>query len=240
MQIKDSVALVTGANRGIGRAFVGALLAGGARRVYASARTVASLDAVVRLDARVTAVQLDVTNAAEAQAAAALAKDVTLLVNNAGTLNAGTLTDVPVASVRADMETNYFGTLSVVNAFAPVIEKNGGGAIVNILSVVSFASMPGIAAYNASKAAEWSLTQSFRAGLGARGIAVHGVFPGPVDTDMARGFDMAKTPPAEIAKATLAGIEKGEEDIFPDAMSQQVYGAWTQDHKAVERQFAAM
>ena len=240
MQIKDSVAFVTGANRGIGRAFVDALLERGAKRVYAAARDLSSLDPVVGLDpTRVRAVKLDVTSIAEAQAAAALGKDVTLLINNAAVLATGGLTDLPVAAVRDNMETNFYGVLNVTTAFIPVLERHGG-AVVNILTLLSMVSLPGLAAYNASKAAGWSLTQSFRADLAKRGIAVHGVFPGAVDTDMARSLTIPKTPAIEVARATLAGVEAGDEDIYPDPMSKEVYSAWRRDHKAVERQFAAM
>ena len=240
MQIKESVALVTGANRGIGRAFVDALLERGARRIYAAARDLASLDAVVRLDPkRIHALKLDVTNAEDARAAAAQAKDLTLLINNAAVLSAGGLADISVNAVRGDMETNFFGLLNVITTFVPVLERNEGG-IVNILTLLSLASMPGVASYNASKAAGWSLTQSFRADLAKRGIRVHGVFPGLVDTDMARSFQNAKAPAIDVARATLAGIEANEEDIYPDPMAQQVYAAWREDHKAVERQFAGV
>jgi len=240
MQIKDSVALVTGANRGIGRAFVDALLERGASRIYAAARDVASLDAVVRLDpTRIRTLKLDITSAEDARAAAAQAKDLTLLINNAAELALGRFTDIPVEAVRGNMETNFFGLLNVITAFVPALERNGG-SIVNILTLLSLASMPGVAAYNASKAAGWSLTQSLRAELGARGIRVHGVFPGAVDTEMARSFEIPKPPAIDVARATLAGVDADEEDIYPDAMSQQVYAAWRADHKAVERQFAAM
>jgi NAD(P)-dependent dehydrogenase (short-subunit alcohol dehydrogenase family) len=240
MQIKNSVALVTGANRGIGRAFVDALLERGASRIYAAARDLASLDAVIRLDPkRIRTLKLDVTSTDDARAAAAQAKDLTLLINNAAVLSTGALTDIPVAAVRGDMETNFFGLLNVITAFVPVLERSEG-AIVNILTLLSLASMPGVAAYNASKAAGWSLTQSFRADLGRRGIRVHGVFPGAVDTEMARSFEIPKTPAIDVARATLAGVEANEEDIYPDPMAQQMYAAWRQDHKAVERQFAAM
>src|SRR5215217_7887829 len=212
MQIKDSVALVTGANRGIGRAFVEALLERGASRIYAAARDLASLDAVVRLDPkRIRALKVDVTSAEDARAAAAEAKDVTLLINNAAVLATGGLTDIPVDAVRGNMETNFFGLLNVITAFAPVLERSGG-SIVNILTLLSLASMPGVAAYNASKAAGWSLTQSFRADLAKRGIRVHGVFPGAVDTEMARSFEIPKTRAIDVARATLAGIEANEED----------------------------
>jgi NAD(P)-dependent dehydrogenase (short-subunit alcohol dehydrogenase family) len=239
MQIKDSVALVTGANRGVGRAFVEALLERGVARVYATARNLATLDALGRQDSRVRTLALDVTREADAREAAAIAADVSLLINNAGVLSLGRLADVPVDALRGDLETNVIGTLRVTNAFAPVLERHRG-AVVNMLTIVALASMPGLAAYNASKAAALSLTQSFRSDLGRRGVAVHGVFPGAVDTDMIRAFDMPKTPPIDVARATLAGVEAGDEDIFPDAMSRQLYAAWRSDPKAVERQFAAM
>jgi NAD(P)-dependent dehydrogenase (short-subunit alcohol dehydrogenase family) len=241
MQIRDRVILVTGANRGIGRAFVQELLAAGARTVYAAARRRADLDPVVALDPqRVRPVVLDITDAAQVAAATQAAGEVSVLINNAGAAAFGTALTVDEAAARRDMEVNYFGTLAMVRAFAPVIERNGGGAIINLLSVVSLASMPGIAVYNASKAAAWSLTQALRADLAPRGISVHGVFPGPVDTDMAKDIPFDKTAPAEVARITLAGIESGVEDIFPDPMAQGVYAAWTADHKAVERQFATM
>jgi len=240
MQIKDSVAFVTGANRGIGRAFVDALLERGARRVYAAARDLSSLDAVVSLDPpRVRPVKLDVTSVADAQAAATLAKDVTLLINNAAVLATGRVADLPVAALRDNMETNFYGLLNVTTAFIPALERHGG-ALVNILTLLSMVSLPNVAAYNASKAAGWSLTQSFRADLAKRGIAVHGVFPGAVDTDMARTLTIPKTSAIDVARATLAGVDAGDEDIYPDPMAKEVYSAWRRDHKAVERQFAAM
>jgi len=240
MQIKDSVALVTGGNRGIGRAFVDALLERGASRVYATARNLASLEAVARLDSRrVRTIKLDVKNPADAEAAARQAPDVNLLINNAAVLTMGPLADVPLDAVRENMETNFFGTLNVINAFIPVLEQRRG-AIVNMLTLVALASVPALAAYNASKAAGLSLTQSFRADLGKRGIAVHGIFPGAVDTDMARPLRMPKTPAIEVARATLVGVEAGDEDIFPDPMARQIYSAWREDHKAVERQLATM
>jgi NAD(P)-dependent dehydrogenase (short-subunit alcohol dehydrogenase family) len=239
MHIKDSVALVTGANRGIGRAFVDALLEQGARRVYATARDLASVEPLAQIDRRVTVMKLDVKSAADARAAAANASDVSLLINNAGVLTLGGLAQVSLDAVRDTMETNFIGTLNVTNAFIPGLEQRRG-TIVNMLTLVALASMPGLAAYNASKAAALSLTQSFRADLGKRGITVHAVFPGAVDTDMIRHFQMPKTPAIDVARTTLRGIEVGEEDIFPDPMSQHLYAAWREDHKAVERQFAAM
>jgi NAD(P)-dependent dehydrogenase (short-subunit alcohol dehydrogenase family) len=230
----------SGANRGIGLAVVEQLLARGARRVYATARTPATLSKATDLDpTRVVPLQLDFTARHQVAAAAARATDVTLLINNAGVLSFDSVLRLAPELVAQNMDTNYYGTLQMVRAFVPVLEANGG-AIVNVLTLVALASMPGLGAYNASKAAAWSLTQSIRADLGAKGIAVYGVFPGAVDTDMLRDVAMSKTSPQVVARAMLDGVEAGTEDIFPDPMSQQVYAAWWQDHKAVERQFAAM
>ncbi|MBZ5541448.1 MAG: SDR family oxidoreductase [Acidobacteriia bacterium] len=241
MKTQLSIALVTGANRGIGRAFVEALLERGVNRVYAAARKLTDLEPVVAIDRkRVLPLKIDITSLAEINAAAEKACDVNLLINNAGIADFGSLLDAPGESIRRNMETNYFGTLHAIRSFAPVIEKNGGGAIVNLLTIVALASMPGLGVYNASKAAAWSMTQSLRADLRKRKIRVYGVFPGPVDTDMIRGVDMPKTSATDVARAVLSGIENGDEDIFPDPMAKQMYAAWKQDHKAVERQFGSM
>lgn len=241
MNIENSVVLVTGANRGIGRALVEALLQRSAARVYATARRLADLTPVVALDRkRVVAVQMDVTKPYEIDAAAALAKDVNLLINNAGVLDFGSVLEVPAAALQRAMDTNYYGMLHTTRAFAPSIDANGGGAVVNILTLVALASMPRIGAYNASKAAAWSMTQALRADLAGRGIQVFGVFPGPVDTEMARGIELPKASASDVADSIVEGIEAGTEDIFPDPMSQQIYSAWKVDHKAVERQFASM
>lgn len=177
MKIKDSVALVTGANRGLGRAFAAALLAGGARKVYAAARDPASVTL-----AGVTPVKLDVTNAQQAAALARELGDVSLLINNAGILRGtGLLEAGSVEAARAEMETHFFGPLQLSQAFAPVLARNGGGAILNVLSVLSWISMPGVSTYCASKAAEWSLTNGLRNELRAQGPArgLHGHRHGP-------------------------------------------------------------
>ncbi len=241
MQISSVVALVTGANRGIGRSLVKALLDGGASKVYAGARDIASLATVVDFDPlRVVPLQLDVTDRALVAELATLAPDVQLLINNAGTLDFGSALDISIEAIERNFSVNFYGPLLTARALSPVIERNGGGAIVNIASVVSLASMPALAGYNASKAALWNLSQSLRGSLAGRNIAVHTVFPGPIDTDMAAEITFAKTSPADAAAAIVAGVAAGEEDIFPDPMAVQVYGGWKQDHKAVERQFAAM
>lgn len=240
MKIQNAIALVTGANRGIGFAFVNALLQAGAKKVYATARDINSLKTVTALDDRVIPLQVDITDQNLVNTLPAKAPDVNLLINNAGVLTFGNILDVPTEAIANQFNTNFYGSLNMSRAFVPVIEHNNGGAIVNVLTVVAFASMPGLAAYNASKAASWSMTQSLRASVAEKGISVHAVFPGPVDTDMAAEIEFDKTSPTDIATAVLSGIEAEQEDIFPDPMSTQVYAAWKQDHKAIEKQFATM
>src|SRR5262249_27491564 len=241
MQIQNSTVLVTGANRGIGRALVQALLSAGAEKIYAGARDTSKLDGTLSFDhARVLPLKLDVTSAVSIEAAPRSASDVTLLVNNAGVIDFGGILDTPLDKIERNIKTNFYGALAMARAFAPVIEENGGGAIVNILTVAALASMPGLSVYNASKAAAWSMTQSLRADLSSKGIEVYAVFPRPVDTDMAASVDMAKTSPAEVASNVIAGIGEGHQDIFPDAMSRQFYIFWYQDHKAPEKEFSVI
>ena len=241
MDIRKATALVTGANRGIGRELVRALLDAGVKKVYAAARDPNSLATTLAFDrVRVVGLKVDVTDRKRVAALPQEAGDVNLLVNNAGVLDFGGILEAPLEAVTRNFETNFYGTLLMARAFAPAIERNGGGAIVNVLTLVALASMPGLAVYNASKAAAWSMTQSLRASLAGKGIAVHGVFPGAVDTDMLKGVEMPKTSPADVARAVVAGVAENREDIFPDPMSTQLYAAWRQDHKAVEKQFATM
>lgn len=241
LRIGDSVAVVTGANRGIGLAFVRELLDRGVRRVYAAGRDTTALGHVVALDrARVIALQLDLLDPKQIARAAAETGPISLLINNAGVAAFGSILNGTPGLVERDMRTNYFGTLNVIRAFVPQIEKSGGGAIVNLLSVVSLANMPALGGYSASKAASWSMTQAVRAELAKKNIRVHAVFPGPVDTDMAKGIDMPKTAPQDVARAVLDGVESGQDDIAPDSMSRDVHGAWLKDPKGVERQFGAM
>jgi NAD(P)-dependent dehydrogenase (short-subunit alcohol dehydrogenase family) len=241
MKIQSTVALVTGANRGIGRAVVEALLEAGAAKVYAAGRSLQSLAPVVALDpARIVPLTLDVADRAAIAGLGERAPDVRLLINNAGVLEFGSALDVPLDAIERNFTVNFYGPLLTTRALAPVIARNGGGSIANMASIVALASMPGLAGYNASKAALWSLSQSQRGTLAAQGISVHTVFPGPVDTEMAAEITFPKTSAAEVARAVVKGIEGGVEDIFPDAMSAGVYEAWRADHKAIERQFAAL
>jgi NAD(P)-dependent dehydrogenase (short-subunit alcohol dehydrogenase family) len=239
VRVNTSAALVTGANRGIGRAIVEALLARGPRKVYAAARSTDTLADLVG-DPRVVPVQLDITDAAQIQAAAAVAGEVTLLVNNGGSLAFADLLAGDLADIRSDLDTNYLGTLAVTRVFVPVLERNGGGAIVNLLSLVALGAVPGMGGYSVSKAATTSMTQAVRAQVADKGITVHGVFPGAVDTDMIRAFEIPKTSPADVAHAILDGVEAGEEDIFPDPMSRDGHKLWRDDPKALERQMASI
>jgi len=242
--LSGKTALVTGANRGIGEAIVDALVAAGVKKVYAAARTVSTVAPLVaRHGARVTPLELDVTNPAQIAAAAATATDVDLLVNNAGIVGflGGEFTDPNwIEGGRQEMEVNFFGTFAVTQAFAPILAKNGGGAIANLNSVVSFVSLPIVAAYSASKAATHSLTQVTRAMLRGQNTQVFGVYPGPIDTKMAERLTLEKTSAADAGRAIVAGIIAGDEEIFPDKMSQGVGPAYFADPKALEREFGGV
>lgn len=231
--LASSIPFVTGSNRGLGRALVDDLLARGARRVYAASR-----DAVAHPDPRVVPIRLDVTDAAQVRAAAAAAPDVTLLVNNAGSLASFSLLDGERDGLARDLAVNFYGPLDVARALLPALARAPGAAIVNVLSVASMANMPALGGYSASKAAAWSLTQALRAELRARAIRVHAAFPGPIDTDMIRAMAMPKTSPVEVARAILDGVERGDDDIAPDPMAREVVGTFVRDPRALERQFA--
>jgi|SRR5436190_5171206 len=241
--IAGRVALVTGANRGIGEAVVEALLAAGAAKVYATARQLDDLKTLVaRHGGRAVALRLDVTDAEQVRAAVEAAPDVELLVNNAGVAGhfGGAFTDPEwITAGRREMEVNFFGTFTVTQAFAPVLAKNGGGAIANVASVASLVSFPVLAAYSASKAAMHSLTQATRAMLKDQGTAVYGIYPGPIDTRMAEGLPMEKTSPSTAAQGIVAGIEAGNEEIFPDPMSRDFGSGFFADPKGLERQLAS-
>jgi len=240
MDIKNSVAFVTGANRGIGRAFVDGLLAAGAAKVYASARDVAKLAALAS-DPRVVPVSLDVSDAGQILDVAAKHDDVTLLVNNAGVAAfQGLIAADDISAARNEMEINYFGTLNMARAFAPVLAKNGGGALVNLASIASYVNFPVLGSYSASKAAVHSLTQGIRAELNAQGTQVLGVYPGPIDTDMAENFPMDKTPPADVVRSVLDAVESGDEDVYPDPVAVEMHAGILGDPKAVERQVGEM
>ncbi|MBL4907154.1 MAG: SDR family oxidoreductase [Sneathiella sp.] len=241
-RIEGKTALVTGANRGIGRVFVEELLAAGAAKIYASARKKENLAELVELGkGRVVALELDVTNADTIQSLANTHTDVDLLINNAGVAAfVGLIAAKSNDPARDEMETNYFGSLNMIRAFAPVLGANGGGAIVNLSSIAGHVNFPALGTYSASKAAVHSLTQGVRAELAAQGTLVVGVYPGPVDTDMAASFPMDKTPPKTVVKAILAAVESGQEDVYPDPMAVEMHTALMGDPKAVEKQVSEM
>lgn len=241
MKIAGAVALVTGSNRGIGRAFVKVLLATGAKKVYAGARDVKGVEDLVKSNpGKVEALALDVTDDAQIAAAARKCTDVTLLVNNAGVnRKKGLIAASNLEDARLEMRTNYFGPLQMCRAFAPVLEANGGGAIVSMLSILSRVSLPAMGSLCASKAAALSMCQSVRAELSKQGTLVVGIMPGAVDTDMARDFPGPKDDPADVAKAALLAVEQGVEDVYPGGMAQGVSAGLAKDPKAVEKEFAA-
>jgi NAD(P)-dependent dehydrogenase (short-subunit alcohol dehydrogenase family) len=218
MKIRDSVAFVTGANRGLGLAFVQELLTRGARKVYAAARQPERimLDGVER-------VLLDVTKPDTITAAASNYPDVNLLINNAGiSLWTGFLSPDAVEAARSEMETNYFGPLLLSRAFAPILAKNGGGAIVNLLSLLSWVAVPKAGTYCASKAAAWALTNWLRTGLHEQGTQVLGVHAGPIDTDMASELTLPKVKPVEVVGQVLSALEAGQDEVLADEITRQV------------------
>lgn len=218
MQIKNSVVLVTGANRGLGQAFVNALQQAGAAKIYAAARDPSSI--TLR---GVVPIQLDVTNAADVAAASARCTDVTLLINNAGIYrNTAFLAPGSSEAARAELETNFFGPLALSLAFAPILKANGGGAIVNVLSVLSWLNISAGATYSASKSAAWSLTNGLRGELRTQGTQVVGVHVGFMDTDMAAGVNMPKADPLDVARQTLVAVAEGKDEVLADGLSRNV------------------
>ncbi|WP_428000930.1 SDR family oxidoreductase [Acidovorax sp.] len=219
MKIENAVVLITGANRGIGLAFARELLARGARKVYAGARDPASITP----QAGVQALRLDVNHPGEVAAAAALAQDVTLVINNAGIAQpGGFLAPDSEELARRIFETNFFGVLRVSQAFAPILAANGGGALLNVLSVASWVNGGELAAYSASKSAAWSLTNALRNELAGQKTQVLGLHMAYVDTDLTRGFDVPKTSPEQIVKRALNGLESGLDEVLADELTQHV------------------
>lgn len=241
MRIEGSRVLITGANRGLGAALVESILTKSPSCIYAAGRNVDQLQLLVdRFGDVVIPIELDITNNNNLQAVKDVADDINLLINNAGVFSNGNILEAPIDDIRRDMEVNYFSTLDVIRAFVPILEKNHQSAVVNILSISALANVPEIGGYSASKAAGQSLTQSIRSQLLKKSINVHGVFPGPIDTDMTSEMHMPKASPIDVAAAILMGIEADEEDIFPDSMSKQGGRSWRNDPKTLERQLAAM
>jgi NAD(P)-dependent dehydrogenase (short-subunit alcohol dehydrogenase family) len=241
MQIKDSVALVTGANGGIGRQFVDALRTGEAVKIYVCARNPEKVATLVSLDPKkIVAVELDVTDEQSVNAASQQCQDVNLLINNAGTsLNQGTIAAPNLDAARAEMEVNYFGMLSMCRAFAPILKKNGGGAIVNMVSLLARAHLPFSGTYSASKAATLSMTQGVRAELTSQGTLVVAVMPGTVDTDLAKDWPEPKVSPSEVVKVALQAVIDEVEDVYPGQQATEVAAQLLSDPKGVEKYMAS-
>ncbi|HXS06782.1 MAG TPA: SDR family oxidoreductase [Rhizomicrobium sp.] len=236
MDIRNKTVLITGANRGIGAALVRALLKAGAAKIYTGARNPAALPDFA--DTRVTPLALDVTKPVQVSAAAQKAGDIDALINNAGVMHSADLFTVSPADLAVDMDVNFYGAVRMMQEFAPVLEKRGGGLIANVASVVSLASVPAIAGYCASKAALFSATQAARTALKPKNIRVVGIFPGPIDTDLAKNLTLDKATPDHAAEEIVKGIIAGQEDIYPDPTSKQLSDLWSSNPKNLERYFA--
>ena len=237
MNITDQTALVTGANRGIGKQFVLELLERGASKVYATARRPETLDFD---DSRVVPLQLDLLDEDSIVAVASAASDVTLLVNNAGISTGALLVTGDPAEIRREMDTHFWGTLGMIRAFAPVLGGNGGGAIVNVLSALSWFAAPGAGAYAAAKAAEWNMTNGVRLELAAQGTFVQGVLLGAADTDIMAGYDGPMIDPRDVPRAALDGLAAGSIEVVVDDWTAMVKASLAGDPAEFYAQITAL
>lgn len=236
MLLNNAVVLVTGANRGIGAEFVAQLKERGAGKIYAASRNAGAID----VDG-VESIQVDITDPSQIQAAAAAAGDVQILINNAGISTGTSVVSGAVEDIRREMDTNFFGPLLMTQAFAPILKANGGGAILNVVSALSWFTAPGVGAYAASKAAAWSLTDSTRLELADQGTQVVGVHMGLVDTDMAASMDAPKISPSALAAAGLDAIESGLDEVLADDWARLVKSGLTLDpSERYERLFSVL
>ena len=238
MDFKNKTVLVTGANRGIGKAIVDELLKNDVRKVYAAARKVPSLPQWN--DDRVIALELDITKDDQVTAATQAAHDTEILINNAGVATFASFFAGTTDQIKNDMDTNYYGTLNMMRSFVPVLEKADKSAIVNVVTIGAFVNFPMIGGYCASKAALFSLSQGARMELAPKGISVHTVNPGPIDTDMAKDFEMDKTSPAVTAQNIIDGVKSNTADIFPDPGGQGMFEVWKKDYRELENMVGQM
>lgn len=242
VDVKDAVVFVTGANRGIGRAIAVEAVARGAKKVYAAARNVDGVqDLVDENPDTVVAISLDVTDQGQIDSAVAAASDVQVLINNAGVAGyCGVIYDHDPETAQREMATNYFGPINLSRAFAPAVIGNGSGAVAVVISIGGLASFPMAATYSASKAAMHSATQAMRAEFGPQGVAVFGIYPGPIDTDMAAGVPFDKESPQNVAIRIFDDMASGVEDITTDAFADDFVQRVKADAKAVEAEAGAM
>ena len=239
ISIQGKVALVSGSNRGIGKAITVELLENGAKKVYAGARNIRSLEELkTKYGERLVSIELDVSNDDSIASAAKVATDVEILVNNAGVFSMGSVLGGNIMeSLKINLDVNLWGLVKVTNAFLEILRKQESAAIVSISSVAGLANMPMALTYSVTKAAVHSVVQGLRGELKDSNILVAGVYPGPIDTDMAKGVEMEKDSPENVARDIIQGIAEGKEDIFPDVMSKQVEQGYFASPKAVEEQF---
>ena len=233
MKFDQKTVLITGANRGIGSAIVTALLERNVKKIYAAARNPDNLPNFG--DDRIVPLELDITDSDQVRKAVRSAADTDLLINNAGVAAFTSLLNGPLELLQRDMDTNYFGTLDMVRQFVPVLETKRNAAIVNVVTIAAFVNFPIVGGYSASKAALFSLSQGIRIELATRGITVHTVNPGPIDTDLAAEFPADKSSPKSTAENILAALENGEIDIFPDVGSRQMIEVWKKDYRELEQ-----
>jgi len=232
MRLENRTILITGSNRGIGKALISALLQQKVTKIYAAARNPDSLPDFN--DNRVVALKLDITDSAHIQHAVQAASNLDMLINNAGSISSASAFDSPMEAVRKEMEVNYFAKLDMMRAFLPILKSAKDAAIVNIDSIAAFVNFPFLGAYSASKAASYSLSQGARIEFSQYGITVHSVNPGPIDTDMTAGADGEKTSPEETAAGIIAGLKNDEPDIFPDPIGKNMFNLWKEDYRKLE------
>lgn len=233
MNFDNQVVLITGANRGIGKALVEACLRKNVRKVYACSRDLKKLPNFN--DDRVIPISLDITHKGQIEEAKLKALDTQILINNAGVINPGSLFESKAEGLREDMELNYFGTIEMMRAFVPLLEKNKNPRIINIVSIAAYCNFPFIAGYSASKSALYSASQAARIELSQKGICVHIVSPGAIDTDMNKGSEMEMTSPEDVAESILNEVEKDNEDIIPDKIGKHMFSIWKESPRALEK-----
>ncbi|WP_298487045.1 SDR family oxidoreductase [uncultured Maribacter sp.] len=236
--LKDKITLITGANRGIGKSLVKASLEKGARKIYATCRDLNKMPNFE--DERVVTLELDITDNSQILKIVEKAKDVEILINNAGVLSQGNVLEGEVSGFENNMNVNYYGTINMMRAFAPILEKNSPAKIINIVSIAAYSPLPFISGYAASKAALFSATKSVRIELAKKGITVYAINPGAIDTDMNKGSEWDMPAPDGIATIILDKVEAGELDVIPDEMGQGMYKAWREEPSKLAEMFSNM